>query len=239
MPTGLASPGSDNVKLVLEETLAHKKKKTFQTPPAICDATPLPPACPRCWPRSGALPPSPTAPQGERVLGMPHPIPSLPCCSCCPAGARTPTHPCAPSCPLAPPSLAASEIPIAAGSKDVQGIMGLGGSSRRGSGNPPGAGGHFLPLPSHTLPRLKRFKMCFISPGQRAEEFFLFQQCQTLQIRKETGNPFPDSPSAAAGYSPPASPQPPAGQGAAVPPHGNADAADEIVGEQQPCSGRE
>lgn len=64
-------------------------------------------------------------------------------------------------------------------------------------------------LPSPSFPHAatftdKRFKTCFISPGQPAEEIFVFQQCQTLQIRKETGIPllFPDSPSAAAGYHP-------------------------------------
>lgn len=48
------------------------------------------------------------------------------------------------------------------------------------------AGAVSVPFPhAATASAERRFKTCFISAGQRAEEFSVSQQCQTLQIRKE------------------------------------------------------
>lgn len=211
-PTRLRSPGTDNVKLVLEKTRA--RKNPFQTPPATRDVPPrcLPPACGAgrarqrrpgsCSGCGCSPPPTQQHPRARGGLGKPHPVPQpwlSPAPARCPGDTHTPAHPRTPSCPLASPAAADGKIPIAAGTEDIWGLMGLSVVVEPPLGL----------LPSPSFPHAatftdKRFKTCFISPGQPAEEIFVFQQCQTLQIRKETGIPllFPDSPSAAAGYHP-------------------------------------
>lgn len=105
MPTQPGSPGTDNVKLVLEETEAHKAP--FQTPPHGTIPASL---------GAGHTPGTALQLRHPKTRGSwGCPIPSL--SPGCPGGGQTPLIPMHYSAPL--PS-------VAAGTKDIQVVMGLG-----------------------------------------------------------------------------------------------------------------